>query len=157
MKNMTIRDFANQAAMLVPDTNKRRIVVPTILGMAIANFLQPKMGDDLNPIAVFNETHAANVARVVSAMTEEMIVDVPTMLEAAKAMYIVRHRILNCRPADYSANPEFDFMGIALGLSAVMTVEAYTAIHETGLSASKMYQLANFMVEDMKQNKLINL
>jgi hypothetical protein len=157
MNHLAIRSFANQTSLLLPDTAKRRMILPALIGMAIGNFLQVKQGDELNPLTVFNSLHIANVSRAVSFLNEEILIDVPAAIEAAKTMYMVRHRIFNGSPADYSVNPEFDFMSIALGLSAVLPVETYQVIKESGLSAAKVYTLANLMIGDLKKAMAVTL
>lgn len=151
MNHLAIREFANKTALLLPDTMKRRMVLPTLIGMAIGNFLEVKKGDELNPMTVFNTMHVANVSRAVSFLNEEIMIDVPGTIEAAKTMYMVRHRIFNGSPADYVVNPEFDFMAIALGLASIMPAATFEAIKETGLSAPKVYTMANLMIGDLKK------
>jgi hypothetical protein len=157
MMNMDIRDFANRVALLLPDTHKRRIVLPALLGMAIGSFLQVKQEADLSPVTAFNSAHTANVGRAVSFLNEEIMIDVQAAIEAAKSMYLVRSRILSGQPCDYSINPEFDIMAIALGMSAVVPVEVYNVMKETGLSASKVYNLATLMIGNLKKSGAIDL
>lgn len=157
MNNMQIRAFASKMTLLLPDTTKRRLVLPAIMGMAMGNFLPVKQGKELSPMTVFNDNHLANVSRAVSYLNEEMMVNVPATIEAARAMYLIRERILNGKPATYTVNPEFDIISIALGLSTVLPVETYKAIMETGLSASTLYGLANLLIEDLKKTNAIQL
>lgn len=155
MQNQNIQKFASQSALLVPDGQNRRILVPAVIGLAIANFLQPKLGDDLNPMTAYNDVHRGNVERAISALNEDMIIDVVAAIEAAKAMYIVRHRIINCIPGAYSASPEFDFLAVVLGLSTVMPVQVYDVIRACGLSSSKLYCAAVCLIEDLKKTNFI--
>ena len=157
MQNQFIQKFAGQCGMLVPDGINRRILVPAVIGLAIANYLQPKIGDELNPLGTYNDLHRANVERVVSMLNEEMIIDVKAAVEAAKSMYIVRHRILNCIPGAYSTSPEFDFLAVVLGLSTVMPVQVYDVIRACGLSSSKLYCSAVCLIDDLKKTNFIKL
>lgn len=157
MQNLEIQNFASQAQLLLPDTAKRRLILPAVVGMAIGNFLAVKQGNELSPMTQFNDSHAGNVGRAVSILNEEFYLDIQAVIESAKSMFLIRHRILNAQPVEYSASPEFDFMAVAMGLSTVVPVEVYKAITETGLSAAKVYTLANLMVAKLKEAKQLSL
>lgn len=157
MQNLKIQEFDRNSKLLLPDTNKRRQVLPTIVGLAIGSFLPVKQGHELTPQTCFADAHAGNVSRVVSFLNEQLLLDVPTALESARAMYIVRHRIVNGEPCDFAANPEFDFLATAIGLAPIMPVETYVAIKETGLSAAKVLSMAKNMIHDLKAAKQITL
>lgn len=158
MQTLEIQAFANAASLMLPDTVKRRLILPCLVGMALGNFLQVKLGEDMNPMTSFADMHAGNVSHAVSCLNEEMFLDVPATIDAAKMMYMLRHRILNAQPCDYQTNPEFDFMAVALGLSVVLPLEVFNAIKETGLSSSKVYSAANLMISKLKaSNKLYAL
>lgn len=157
MQNLEIQNFARQAQLLLPDTAKRRLILPAMIGMAIGNFLAVKQGNELSPVTQFNDSHTGNVGRAVSALNEEFYIDVQATIDAAKCMFMIRHRILNAQPVEYSASPEFDFMAVALGLSAVVPLEVYEAIKETGLSAAKVYTLANLLIANLKQKQVLSL
>lgn len=157
MQTPQIREFTNKVALLLPDTTVRRVLLPTILGMAVGNFLQVKQGLELNPMTAFNDLHIANVSRAVSVLNEEILMDVPTAIESAKTMYMVRHRLVNSQPAVYSVNPDFDFMAIALGLSTIVTPEVYQLLKDNALSSTKLYTMANLMLDSLKSSNLLAL
>lgn len=157
MQNTKVQEFANKSGLLIPDTIKRRIVMPYLIGMAIANFLSVKVGTEVSANTAFADNHLINVGRVVSFLNEEMIIDVKTTCEAAKMMYIVRDRFINGVPASVAISPEFDLMAVALGLAPVMPVEIYTVMKETGLSANTVYAMATMLLMGLKEAGLVQL
>ena len=157
MQNLEIQAFAGKVSLMLPDTVKRRLILPVIVGMAIGNHLVPKIGNELNPMTVFADAHAGNVARTVSFLNEELLIDVMAACDAAKMMFLLRSRILNGDACDYNANPEFDFMATAMGLAPIMSVEVWEAIKETGLSAGRVLQLANLLISKLRETGKISL
>lgn len=157
MQNTKVQEFANKVGLMFPDSSKRRIILPTLLGMAIGNFLAVRVGGDVSPATAYNDAHLANVARTVSYFNEGMIIDVKASCEAAKMTYLVRDRFINGVPASISASPEFDFMAVAFGLSPIMPVEVYTLIKEAGLSANSAYSMLTMLVMSLKEAGLIQL
>jgi hypothetical protein len=157
MQNFEVQEFAGKVSLMLPDSAKRRLILPYIIGMAIGNHLVPKIGNELNPMTVFADAHTANVARTVSFLNEEILIDVMTTCEAAKMMFLLRSRILNGDACDYNVNPEFDFLATALGIAPVMPVEVWNAIKEVGMQASSVLQLANLLISKLRQNNKICL
>lgn len=157
MQNLEIQAFAGKVSLMLPDTVKRRLILPVIVGMAIGNHLVPKIGNELNPMTVFADAHAGNVARTVSFLNEELLIDVLAACDAAKMMFLLRSRILNGDACDYNVNPEFDFMATAMGLAPIMSVEVWDAIKETGLSAGRVLQLANLLISKLRETGKISL
>lgn len=157
MQNLEIQEFASKAGLMLPDTGNRRLILPVLVGMAIGNHLIPKYGRELNPHTVFADAHAGNVARTVSFLNEELLIDVPCAVEAAKMQFLLRSRILNGDANDYQANPEFDFLATALGIAPIMSVEVWEAIKATGLGASRVLQLANLLICKLRDSNKISL
>lgn len=157
MQNRNILEFANKAALLVPDGMNRRVLLPAIIGIAIGSFLTPKMGEDVQPMTAFNDAYLVNVARAVSKINEDMIIDVNAACEAAKAMYLVRHRIVNGMPLAHSVSPEFDIMAVILGFSTVLPLDVHAAFKAVGLSASTLYISALLMMDELKKTGYISL
>lgn len=157
MQNLEIQEFAGKAGLMLPDTVKRRLILPVIVGMAIGNHLVPKLGNELNPMTVFADAHAGNVSRTVSFLNEELLIDVQSACEAARMMFLLRSRILNGDACDYSVNPEFDFLATAMGLAPIMPVEIWDAIKETGLGASRVLQQANLLISKLRDSGKISI
>jgi hypothetical protein len=157
MQNFEVQEFAGKVSLMLPDSSKRRLILPVLVGMAIGNHLIPKLGQELNPITVFADAHAGNVARTVSFLNEEMLIDVPAACEAAKMMFLLRSRILNGEACDYNVNPEFDFMATAMGVAPIMPLEIWNAIKEVGMQASGVLQLANLLICKLRANSKISL
>lgn len=153
MQNFETQKYVRNMQLLLPDTPTRRLVLPFIIGLAIGEHLQAKQGNELNPYTVFADEHASRVSQVVSCLNEEMIIDVQAAQDAARAMYIMRHRILNGTPCDYASNnvPEFDFMAVALGLSSVVPLEVYEALKSTGLSACSAYLSTKIFIAKQRE------
>jgi len=156
MQNFEIQEFAGKASLMLPDTVKRRLILPVLVGMAIGNHLVPKIGNELNPLTVFADAHAGNVGRTVSFLNEELLFDVPAACEAARMMFLLRSRILNGDACDYNVNPEFDFLATAMGIAPIMSVEVWDAIKETGLSAARVLQLANLLIGKLRDSGKIS-
>lgn len=157
MQNMQIQQFGNQIRLLIPDMANCRVTLPYFIGMAIGNLLAVKQGQELSPMTAFADAHAGNVARAVSYINEDLIIDVSATIEAARTQYLLRHRIVNGACPDYSANPEFDIMAIAMGISTIWPVEVYNAMKAIGISASRVFQQANLLVVKLKEDGQINL
>ena len=157
MHNTKVQDFANKVGLMFPDTVKRRVILPALLGMAIGNFLGVKIGDEVSPTTAYNDAHLANVARVVSFFNEEMIVDVKMACESAKMMYLVRDRFINGIPTSISASPEFDLMAVVFGFSSIMPVGVYDLLKEAGMTANSAYSMLTMLIMDLKQSNLIQL
>lgn len=155
MQNREIQEFASKTSLMLPDVTNRRLVLPAIIGFAVGSFLKVNQGPELNPITAFNDLHIANVSRAVSFLNEEFVFDTKSAIEAARSMFLLRHRIVNAIPMEGIANPEFDFVSCAAGVSSLMPVETYEAIKATGLGASRVLQRANLLVASLKaQGKL---
>lgn len=157
MQNSEIQAFAVAAGRLIPDSAKRRIVLPYLLGMAVGSFLQVKLGTDLSAASNYGSSHAGNVARVVSFFNEHMILDVAPALDAAKSMYLVRDRIVNGTPCDFNASPEFNVVAVMLGFASIMPMEVYATMNETGMGANKVYSMALLLVDKLKASQAISL
>ena len=157
MQNPKVNQYAKQLALLVPDTAKRRAVLPVIVGMAIASFLPVPQSPDISAMTVFGDMHAAKVSSVTSYLNEQVFLDVPCALECAKAMFLVRFKIVNGKVCTYTVNPEFDIFSIALGLSTVLPVGCYEALKEVGMSASSVLNLTHMLLEDLKADGQISL
>lgn len=157
MQNLEIQEFAGKASLMLPDTVHRRLILPVLVGMAIGNHLVPKYGNELNPHTVFADAHIGNVARTVSFLNEELLIDVQAACEAAKMMFLLRSRILNGEANDYQANPEFDFMATAMGIAPIMSVEVWEAIKCTGMGAARVLQLANLLICKLRESNKISL
>lgn len=157
MQNFEVQEFAGKVSLMLPDSAKRRLILPVLVGMAIGNHLVPKIGQELNPMTVFADAHAGNVARTVSFLNEEVLIDVQAACEAAKMMFLLRSRILNGDACDYNVNPEFDFMATAMGLAPIMSVEIWNAVKEVGMQASGVLQLANLLISKLRASNKISL
>lgn len=157
MQNLNLRQYANTVALLVPDTQLRRVLVPAILGIAIGSLIKQPVTDDLNATTAFNSMHLANVARAVSVINEEVLVDVEATIASAKAIFLVRNRILHGQACAFSAMPEIDFMSVVLGFSTVVPLEVYQAIVAAGLSSVKLYQSSLVLVGELKKTSAIEL
>lgn len=157
MQNFEVQEFAGKVSLMLPDSTKRRLILPVIIGMAVGSHLVPKIGNELNPMTVFADAHVANVARTVSFLNEEMIIDVQAACEAAKMMFLLRSRILNGEACDYNVNPEFEFLATALGIAPIMPLEVWNAIKEVGLQASSVLQMANLLICKLRANNKISL
>lgn len=155
MQNLDIQDYASKITLVLPDTAVRRLVLPYIIGMAIGNFLAVKQGNELSPMTAYADAHAGNVSRAVSKINEEVMIDVQVAMDAARNQYLLRSRILNGDCVDYRVSPEFDFMAVAMGISATMPLEIYTALKGTGLGASTAYSMSNLLISKLKEAKLI--
>lgn len=157
MQNLAIRNFASKVNMLLPDTNKRRLLLPVIVGIAIGSYLQQSVADDVSPMTVFNSSHAANVARVVSQFNEDILMDVATAQAAAQSIFLVRNRILNGKPCAFNVMPDVNFMSTVLGFSTVVSMEVYAALQEDNVSSAKIYQLALLLIDELKTANVISL
>ena len=157
MQNLAIRNFANKANLLVPDTTKRRLLLPAIIGIALGSYLQQSLAEDVSPMTVFNSKHAANVARAVSTFNEDVMIDVNAAQAAAQSIYLVRNRILNGKPCVYSSMPDVNFMSAVFGFATVVPMDVYAAIQEDSVSSTKLYQLALLLVDELKAANVIAL
>lgn len=157
MQNLAIRNFANQANLLVPDTANRRVLLPAIIGIAIGSCLVPKLGEELHPMTVFSDNYLINVQRAVSKINEELLIDVKTACDSACSMYMVRHRILNGMVPTKSVSPEYDILSVMLGLSTVFPLETYEALKAIGLSAATLFTTANLLIDELKRSNFIAL
>lgn len=155
MNNIEIQAFASKAALLLPDTANRRLILPALVGIALGGFLQVKQGPELNPATVFNDMHVANVGRAVSFLNEQFIFDTNAAVAAARSFFLVRSRIVNGIPCDVGDSPEYDFLSVALGLSTILPVEVYTAVKATGLSTGSVLTQLTLLIHSLKkQGKL---
>lgn len=152
MQNTDIQTFATHSARLIPDNTKRRLILPHLIGMAIGSYLQIKVGNDLSSATNYASSHAGNVSRAVALFNENLIIDVGVAIDASKAMYLIRDRLVNGIPADYSASPEFNLVSIMTGVSQVMPLEVYSAINECGLAPSKIYSMALNLIKRLKDD-----
>lgn len=155
MQNYEINDFVNACNMLIPDTANRRVVVPAIIGTAVASFIPVQLGQDVNPMTVYASGPMGAVSAQISKINENCLHDVEAAMEAARAFYLVRYRIANGMPGDAIGAPEMGFMCNVLGMSSVYPMEVHKAINATGLSATTLYQKALLMVDTLNKNKLV--
>lgn len=157
MQNTKIANFARQAQLLVPDTATRRIVMPTVVGIALGSFLTVAQGGELHPNTSYMDNHVANVGRAASYVNENMYIDINVALEAARNMYMLRWRIVNGKPSEYSVNPEYDWLATAIGIAPLVPLEVYEALKSTGLSAAELLTKARMLIDALKTEGLIAL
>lgn len=155
MQNQEIQQFANRIQMTMPDMVNRRVCVPYLIGMALGSHLKVSIGQDLNAMTAWADAHAGNVARAVSILNEQMVLDVKSILDATRDTYLARHRIANGVPPDFTTNPEFDLMAIVFGFSVVMPVEVYNQVKKTGMASNQVYSAALMLFAKLKENKTI--
>lgn len=151
MQNYTCQDFMNKAALLIPNTELRRKVVPIIIGIAVANSIPVSIGEDMEAVTVFNSVHLAPVASLISRINEQCIIDLPTAIDTARSMYAVRSRIANGQYLSSTPTPELHFMDSVLGIGSVFPLDAYNALKEVGIGASTLAYNATCVVNAMNK------
>lgn len=153
--NQLLVTLGQDARRFVPDAAVRQQVLPIVIGFSLTAFFGVSQDKEMSPDMYFNSNIRPAIARQISCMNEDLVFDVKRALEAAKACYTVRYRIVNQDPVAYMGGAEYSLFGLAFGMANVLNVSDYEVLAKHNVEVSELYCRTIACIRDMKAKSVL--